>query len=115
MTARQGHLLSVQLTLGHSQLILQALAELPFKTVFELIGQLNQQTHRLFSHDAVDSERMQTFVLSASDLALCIKALGEMPFKRVSALLSHLNREILEQRNLHHNSSEKVVKDHGRV
>jgi hypothetical protein len=99
LSPRERHSLSVQLTLEQSRLVLQALSELPFKTVFELIGQLNQQAHRLFA-DGVDPEHAQTFNISAADLALCVDALGDMPFKRVNALLAHLNREILAQCNL---------------
>lgn len=115
MTAREGHLLRVQITVAHSRLILQALAEMPFKSVFELIGQLNQQTHRLLANDASDKERMHIFFISPSDLALCIHALGEMPFKRVSSLLTHLNREILAQPNLDQNSATKEAQADGAI
>lgn len=89
--------LPILLTLEQSGLILQALAELPFKTVFELIGQLNQQAHRLFA-DGVDPQSPQPFVFAARDLSLAIKALGELPFNRVSALLSNLHQQIAQQK-----------------
>lgn len=113
MTAHEGQVLRVQMTVAHSRLILQALAELPFKSVFEVIGQLNQQTHRLLADEANDSTRMHVFFISPSDLAICIHALGEMPFKRVSTLLTHLNCEILAQRHLAPNLAMKEETPHG--
>lgn len=95
MSGHGGRELSLLLTVSQSALILNALAELPFKTVFEVIGQLNQQAHQRFSHD--NAATAQPFRLSRADWALCIQALGELPFKQVNALLQYLNAQLLQQ------------------
>lgn len=88
--------LTIDLSLEEGSLILEALAECPFKLVFELIGELNQQANRLFVA-STDHAKTQTFVFSEYDLSLTIKALGGLPYNRVNALLLNLNRQIKTQ------------------
>ena len=89
-------MLSIYLTLEEGNLILEALAEKPFKLVFELIGELNKQANQLFTGSNQLEER-QLFVFSKKDAALIIKALGAFPYDRVHLLLSSLNQQINEQ------------------
>jgi len=101
MSAR---VLTIRLNVQEGGLLLEALAELPFKFVFELIGKLNQQAHELFAPGSAQHER-QRFVLTESELALVIKALGNLPYHRVHELLADLNRQIQAQVNNSHSSA----------
>lgn len=92
--------LQIELTLAQGNLILEALAERPFKQVFELIGVLNQQASLLFS-DAEPLDLLATFTLSAPQLRLIIEALGELPFNRVHTLLQVLHQQLLNAREAH--------------
>ena len=89
-------LLTIQLNLLEGNLLLEALAELPFKSVFELIGKLNQQANESFTPDIAAQER-QRFVFTEAELSLAVKALGNMPYHRVHALLSDLHQQIQAQ------------------
>ncbi len=95
MSAR---VLTLRLNVQEGGLLLEALAELPFKTVFELIGKLNQQANELFTAGCAQYERQQ-FVLTEAELALTIKALGNLPYHRVHGLLADLNQQIQVQLN----------------
>jgi hypothetical protein len=81
----------IVLTTAEGALVLEALAELPFKTVFELIGELNRQATDGAAGDA------HAFILDRSSLVLIVKALGELPYSRVHALLANLNAQIAQQ------------------
>lgn len=89
-------LLTIDLTLEEGNLILEALAECPFKSVFELIGQLNQQANHVFVA-TTDCEKKQAFMFSEHDLSLTIKALGGLSYNRVNGLLVNLNQQIKTQ------------------
>ena len=84
--------LRVSLTTAEGGLVLEALAEMPFKTVFELIGELNRQANENATSDAVLG-----FVLPPAELALVVKALGELPYARVHALVAKLHAQIAQQ------------------
>ncbi|MBC3883341.1 hypothetical protein H8K35_18250 [Undibacterium sp. LX40W] len=87
--------IALQLSLNQGNLILEALAERPFKQVFELIGQLNQQASAQFDAHAT-AEAMGVFVISAGQLRLIIEALGELPYNRVARLLQQLHQQLQE-------------------
>ena len=93
MSAR---MLVIHLSLQEGNLLLEALAELPFKSVFELIGKLNQQANELFA-PGISPEERQRFVFIEAELSLAIKALGNLPYHRVHALLSSLHQQIQAQ------------------
>jgi hypothetical protein len=102
------HVLTIYLNLEEGNLLLEALAECPFKSVFELIGKLNQQANNLFLTGIVQKER-QKFTFTESELSLSIKALGNMPYQRVHKLLAALNQQIqmqMDSRNSGVTSSE---------
>jgi len=90
--AANGKPLRIVLATAEGALMLEALAELPFKTVFELIGELNRQ-----ANDGDAAGDAHEFVLDRPSLALIVKALGELPYSRVHALLAKLNAQIAQQ------------------
>lgn len=85
------------LTLEESGVMVQALAECPFKLVFELIGKLNHQAQQFYQPSRVAGEGVN-FNLSAAELSCCLKALGELPYNRVSLLLSNLQAQLHAQK-----------------
>lgn len=70
-----------------SGIVLSALAERPFKDVFELIGVVNGQAHRLFRDGA---EGPGEFRLAESDLELCLDALQDLPYRRVRDVIARI-------------------------
>ncbi|PSJ18961.1 hypothetical protein [Nitrosomonas supralitoralis] len=93
-------ILTIHLNLKEGNLLLEALAECPFKSVFELIGSLNQQANDLFVTGIAANER-QPFVFTESELSLAMQALSKMPYHRVNQLLTEINQQIHHQLNLH--------------
>jgi hypothetical protein len=87
------HEYSVFLNRTEGRLIMQALAELPFKYVYELIGKLNHQANEITAGDR-DAPHFQLRRLSLQELHLMIRALEEMPFRQVHDLLANLNAQI---------------------
>lgn len=83
--------IGVSLSTAQGALVLEALAELPFKTVFELIGDLNRQANA-----GADATAVHQFILGRSELALIVKALGELPYSRVHALVASLAAQIAQ-------------------
>lgn len=88
--------LNIKLNLQESGLLLQALAERPFKQVFELIGKLNHQAQQ-FYQPPVTSDKSVVFALGSSELSLCIKALGDLPYNQVQGLIAKLHSQLLAQ------------------
>ena len=81
------HGMSLYLTLAQGDLILEGLAERPFRQVVELIGTLHRQAA------GADPERVH-FELTHVQLRLVLEVLGEMPFNRVQRLLHSMHRQI---------------------
>lgn len=70
-----------------SGIVLAALAERPFKDVFEVIGHINEQAHRQFrDHDTTDG----IFQLSVEDADLCLEALQDLPYRSVHEAISRI-------------------------
>lgn len=88
--------LSLELNLHESGLLLQALAERPFKQVFDIIGKLNQQA-QAFYQPPVNSQKQVQFILSPAEFSLCVKALGDLPYNQVQALIANLHEQLLAQ------------------
>ncbi|MRW89712.1 hypothetical protein GJ699_06930 [Duganella sp. FT80W] len=86
------HGISLRMTLAQGDLILQGLAERPFKQVYELIGKLHQQAA------GADPEQV-AFELTHAELRLVLEVLGELPFNRVQRLLHSLHAQIEAWRN----------------
>jgi hypothetical protein len=93
----------LRLTLAESSLLLEALIELPFKQVFELIGKLNHQAQQFYASEAAAS-LPQAFMLDSREFSCCVKALGALPYNRVSELLASLNQQLHSQQAAHDDS-----------
>ncbi len=106
MTRADNDVFAVNLRLEEGNLMMTALAECPFKLVYELIGRLNQQAnakaakHNDDGDDSDDSDNdddgdaAQEFLLTAAELKLAVTALGNLPFNRVHALIQNLQAQI---------------------
>lgn len=92
-------IISLALTLEESGVIVQALAECPFKLVFELIGKLNHQAQPFYQPPRAAGECVN-FNLSAAELSCCLKALGELPYNRVYPLLNNLQAQLHAQKKI---------------
>lgn len=106
MNTTSHRVLSIGLSIDEGKLVLEALAECPFKHVYELIGTLNRQANECYAGESA----RQDFSFSEHELSLTIRALGELPFTRVHALMEHLNRQMLRQ--LAHPGIAKVPAPH---
>ncbi|PTN11646.1 hypothetical protein [Nitrosomonas aestuarii] len=89
-------ILSIELSLEEGNLLLIALAECPFKIVFELIGKLNQQAHYHFA-EGVDQSGKKIFTFTELEIRLAIKALGKLPYEHVHHLLFSLKKQMTHQ------------------
>lgn len=78
--------IALELNREQCGLIVEGLAERPFRQVFELIGQLHAGAHACGA-----SAR---FSLSPEQLRLILDALGGMPFSRVNRLLHSMQQQM---------------------
>jgi hypothetical protein len=101
--------LRIVLTPEEGALVMEALAEYPFKSVFELIGKLNLQAN-IYSSSALPASAAHDFDFTAPELSLAIKALGDLPFNRVNVLLANVNGQISAQLEPRHRK--KAATDH---
>ncbi|MFS2002760.1 hypothetical protein ACEN9F_03945 [Duganella sp. CT11-25] len=85
--------IQLDLTAEQANLILEGLAELPFKQVFELIGHLNQQAQAAFAAAGGEPERVH-FVVGPMQMRLILSSLGQMPFNRVNQLLRSMHQQM---------------------
>ena len=86
--------LNFTLSAVEGQLVIEALAEEPFKLVFELIGRINRQAN------AGGGDELCRMVWSRADQALVIGALVKMPYHRVHQLLAKLEQQAARQEGL---------------
>jgi hypothetical protein len=89
--------LHISLNLEESGIVLQALAECPFKTVFELIGKLNHQAQQFYQPPIKTGEPV-SFHFSPAEFSCCIKALGQLPYNQVHLLLANLHTQLRAQK-----------------
>lgn len=87
--------LQFNISLAQGNLILEALAERPFKQVFEIIGHLNQQASNQFPVDA-NEDYIGRFNVSVPQLRLILNVLGDIPYNRVNRLLQQLHQQLQE-------------------
>jgi Mg/Co/Ni transporter MgtE len=85
--------IQLDLTVEQGNLILEGLAELPFKQVFELIGHLNQQAQAAFAAAGGEPEHVH-FVVGPMQMRLILSSLGQLPFNRVSRLLQTMSQQM---------------------
>ena len=74
------------------QTVFQALAELPFKYVFELIGKINQATNETAPRQ-LNGREVYDYRFSPDELELIFKALGQLPYNRVNLVIRSLERQ----------------------
>lgn len=89
---------AVALTAEEGALIVQALAERPFKEVFALIASLNRQTNS-FAGDGNGTGGRHDYTMNAAELALAVRALGALPFDLVCGLIADVNAQIRQQQD----------------
>jgi hypothetical protein len=82
--------LEIALTAEHGNLVIAALAERPFKLVYELIGKLNRQANIAAHADG----NAYVCVLQANEWALILDALGYLPYRQVNALVEALHLQM---------------------
>lgn len=81
------------------ELILEALAELPFKRVFACIAQLNEQATRAFPthHQRVGiTPPVAEFRVNAGQMRLMLEVLPQLPYQRVHLLLQRMHLQLLD-------------------
>lgn len=78
--------IGLELTREQCGLIVEGLAERPFRQVFELIGQLHT--------GASAGGDCARFTLNPAQLRLILDTLGGMPFARVSRLLQSMQQQM---------------------
>lgn len=78
--------IGLELTREQCGLIVEGLAERPFRQVFELIGQLHSGT--------CAGGTSACFALNPAQLRLILDTLGGMPFARVSRLLQSMHQQM---------------------
>ncbi|HTI18923.1 MAG TPA: hypothetical protein VL598_14780 [Trinickia sp.] len=84
--------LEMALTADEANLVITALAERPFKLVYELIGKLNRQANVAAQTQADGSAYVS--LLHASEWMLILDALGYLPYRQVSALVETLRLQM---------------------
>lgn len=83
----------ILLSVEEGQTIFQALSEMPFKYVFELIGKLNHianETRAVNRNGTVCYE----YALLKEEIKLILQALGQMPYQRVHGMIAHLEHSL---------------------
>lgn len=98
MSSAQVPCFGIALNLEQSSLIMAALAERPFRTVFALIGRLNVWANDAFADDAAMRAQQLPFALCNAELTLVLQALEELPHRRVHTLIGSLQCQIARMR-----------------
>ena len=81
---------SLRLTQAEGNLVIAALAECPFKLVYELIGKLNGQAN------ASGADACQ-YRLQGAEVKLILNALGQLPYQQVHSLMEALQQQLRAQ------------------
>jgi hypothetical protein len=84
--------LQLALTREQGNLVMTALAECPFRLVYELIGKLNRQASL-----AAPAGQTYACLVEAAELKLILEALGKLPYHQVHALVQELQRQLQQQ------------------
>ena len=108
MNVREPEKLSIFLSVQEGSLILAALAEQPFKNVYELIGNINKQANEAVVNTMIANSDA-SFALTRKELEFIIMALGNMPFNQVYGLLQKLNQQMYEQMDVSRQGDEMIA------
>ncbi len=106
--------ITIRMTLDEGRLVFEALAELPFKYVYGLIGKLNSQSNRSTLTRSRERAR-HPYTFTREELEVTLRALGAMPFDRVHALMNNLNDQIRGHVNGSHLSRDPRTHDRAQV
>lgn len=87
--ADQDSMLQLVLTVKQGNLVMMALAEYPFKRVYELIGKLNRQANA-----ALHADHSYACRVDAGELKLMLDALSKLPYYQVYTLVHALQRQL---------------------
>ena len=93
MCASDRNGIRLDLTLEQANLILEALAELPFKQVFELIGHLDRQAQEGLAAAAGAPAGVRVGV-GPAPMRLILSSLGRLPYERVNRLLHSMHQQM---------------------
>ena len=85
--------ITIDLDIREGRTLFEALAELPFKRVYELIGKINKTANKNLAVDA-DENDLASFDFTARELEVAIEALGELPFKRAHPILEKIHYKL---------------------
>jgi hypothetical protein len=94
MKSSEEAMLTMALRPEEGNLIIEALAECPFKQVYELIGKLNRQAN---AGRNADMGARQDFLFTSAEMKLTLAALGNLPFSRVHLLMGELHHQMQEK------------------
>jgi hypothetical protein len=94
MKPSRSEIIRLQMGVDDGRIVFEALAEMPFKRVYELIGKLNRQANHSL---AAVSKNAACHTLTPVEMGLIVKALGQLPFFRVHRLLQMINDQIRDQ------------------
>ncbi|MCP4686792.1 MAG: hypothetical protein GY859_02015 [Desulfobacterales bacterium] len=83
----------IELDIEEGRTLFEALAELPFKQVFELIGKINETANKNLAGPAAQTAP-SGFGFTRPELELALQALGELPFNRVHSIIAKINTRI---------------------
>lgn len=87
--------LQLQLSAEQGHLVMTALAERPFRLVYELIGKLNGQANA--SNASSMQQGSYACAVSAAELKLILEALGQLPYQQVHLLIEALHQQVSRQ------------------
>ncbi len=96
----------LKLSADEVELILEALAELPFKRVFACIAQLNEQATRVFPANGqrvgpvAQGAQMAEFQIDAEQMRLMLEVLPQLPYQRVHLLLQRMHLQLVEAKGV---------------
>lgn len=82
--------LNLIITIDEGKLMMGALSELPFKLVFELIGEINRQSN--MQHTESSSAEIEFFLkLTSMEVKLISEALSHQPYNMVRKIMDKIN------------------------
>lgn len=93
----------LKLSSDEIEMILEALAELPFKRVFACIAQLNEQATRAFPanvHQIGHVTQAAEFRVNAEQMRLMLEVLPQLPYQRVHLLLQRMHLQLVEAKGV---------------
>ena len=93
--------LGLALNPAQGRLLMEALGERPFRTVYALIGRLNAWALDAFPADPAPQHAPGfPFTLTRAELELVLDALGDMPHRRVHRLVASLQAQLQQLQQL---------------